>query len=123
VTTHDIERHCGLALGGRLSVAELCGLSEHFSHENFCNFLSRRGVNLRKVEILLLGDCPLAEYDPKDPWATGGRTGYTPAPVPRRVRPQQKSFDFGRLIRTVLVLVALLWMFNYAWQHYYLANR
>ena len=62
-------------------------------------------------------------YDPKDPWATGGRTGYTPPPVARRVRPQTSSFDLGRLLRTVLVIVGLLWAFNYAWRNYYLPGH
>ena len=64
----------------------------------------------------------MAAYNPKDPWSTGGRTGYTPPPVAMRVKPQ-KQFDMGSLLRPILVIMGLLWAFNYAWHNYYLTGR
>ncbi len=58
-----------------------------------------------------------------DPWSTGGRVGYTPPPVQRRVRPKKQSINMGSLLRTVLVVVGLLWAVNYAVTNHYLAIR
>lgn len=55
-----------------------------------------------------------------DPWSTGGREGYVPEPVQRRIQPRKQSINFSSLIRTVFVVVALLWAFNYAYTHYYM---
>jgi len=57
-----------------------------------------------------------------DPWSTGGREGYTPPPVQRRVQPKNNSFNLGRLLRTVLVIVGLMWAFNYAVSNHYLSG-
>lgn len=55
----------------------------------------------------------------KDPWSTGDRAGYTPPPVQRRVQAKKQSFSMARLLRTVLVIVGLLWAFNYAVTNHY----
>jgi hypothetical protein len=64
----------------------------------------------------------MSAHTSKDPWSTAGREGYTPEPVQRRLQPK-KSINFGSLIRTVFVMVALLWAFNYAYVNYYLPQK
>jgi len=65
----------------------------------------------------------MSTVDPKDPWSTGDRAGYAPPKVEHRYQPPKQGINVGSLLRTVLVIVALLWAFNYVWQHYYLPNK
>lgn len=58
-----------------------------------------------------------------DPWSTGGREGYVPEPVQRRIQTKKQSINFSSLLRTVFVTVALLWAFNYAYTNYYISQR
>ncbi len=60
---------------------------------------------------------------PSDPWATGGREGYVPEPAQRRVQPKRQSINLSSLLRTVFVVVALLWACNYAYTNYYIAQK
>ncbi len=62
----------------------------------------------------------MSSHTSKDPWSTGGREGYVPEPVQRRVQAKKQSFSFSSLIRTVFVIVALFWAFNYAYTNYYM---
>jgi hypothetical protein len=52
-----------------------------------------------------------------DPWGTGEREAYRPPPPPRRVV-KKDEFNFLRLLKTLLVIGALLFAANYVWKNY-----